>query len=106
MKLSESEAHFVTKWQRLQRSWHWVRWFIAIPCGILITLAAWNLHRLLDLTVGQSGDSVAIAWFAPFVWLTLLAPSAWLGYILGRWRGDIKTGLLLRLISEHEDKGN
>ncbi len=106
MKLSESEARFVRKWQRQQRSWQWVRWLNVVPCVVLIILAAWNLHRLLDLTGGQSGDSAAIAWFAPFAWLALLAPSAWLGYILGRWRGDIKTGLLLRLVSEHEDKGN
>ena len=106
MKLSESEARCVAKWERQERSWHWVRWVNVVPCVILIPLGAWNLHRLLDLTSDESGPAGAIAWFAPFVWLALLAPSAWLGYILGRWRGDMRTRLLLRLITEHEDEGN
>ena len=102
MKLSESEARCVAKWERQERSWRWVRWVNLVPCIILIALGAWNLHRLLDLTSDESG--AAIAWFAPFVWLALLAPSAWLGYVLGRWRGDMRTRLLLRLIAEHEER--
>jgi len=107
MKLSESEVRFVTKWQRQQRSWAWVRWLNLVFSTILIVLAAWNLHRLLGLADDRAGGgSGALGWFAPFAWFTLLAPSAWLGYTLGHWRGDIKTGLLLRLITEHEGKSN
>jgi hypothetical protein len=102
MRLSESEARFVSKWQQQRRSWRWVRWVNLISSSILIVLAAWNLHRLLDLTRDGGGDTAAIGWFAPFAWLTLLAPSCWLGYTLGHWRGDIRTELLLRLIAEHE----
>jgi hypothetical protein len=67
MKLSASEARFVSKWQRQQRSWCWVRWFNVIPCVILIVFAAWNLHRLLDLMDDRNGNISAIAWLAPFL---------------------------------------
>lgn len=106
MKLSESEARFITKWQRQERRWPWVRWLTMACCVFLIVVSGWNLHRLLVLMDDGSGGSGAVAWFAPFAWLTLLAPSGWLGYVLGRWRGDIKTALLLRLIAEHEGKDN
>jgi hypothetical protein len=102
MNLSDTERRFVRRWEKYQRWWPWTRWFCLTGSVVLIVAWAVLLHRLISLPLDSSRDAAAMAWFAPMCWMCQFMSSAWLGITLAHWRGDLKTRLLLTLISHHD----
>jgi hypothetical protein len=99
MTLSESERRFLRKEEQRERSWRWFRWLALLGSALGVAVTAFCMRRLLDL---MNDGGPALAWYAPFAWFTLIALSGLLGWTLSRWRGDLKTRLLTRLIREHD----
>ena len=100
MMLSEREREFLLKQERRERSWRSLRWLALFGSAVGLAVMLWNMRRLLDLMTDNGGS--AWAWFAPFAWFTLIVVGGVMGWTLSRWRGDVKTELLIRLIREHE----
>jgi hypothetical protein len=68
-------------------------------------LAGFISYQLLGpLQTEASRDVAALAWVTPAAWLFFI--QGCMGFVLAfsKWRGDYKLRLLLRLISEHENK--
>ena len=99
MTLSESERRFLRKEEQRELSWRWLRWLALIGSASGVAVSALCIHRLLDLMVD---GGPALAWYAPFAWFVLIAFGGLLGWTLSRWRGDLKTRLLTRLVREHD----
>ncbi len=102
MDLSDRERQYVRRWEKYQRWWPWTRWFCLIASVGLTVSWAVLVSRLISLPLDSASDAAAMAWIAPVCWIFLFTSSGWLGFTLGRWHGDLKTRLLLRLISDHD----
>ncbi len=102
MHLSDTELRFVRRREKYQRWWPRTRWFCLTASTVLLVVWAILLHRLISLPVDSTSDAAAIAWLSPIGWLCLFMSSGWLGLTLRHWRGDLKTRLLMRLISDNE----
>ena len=100
MTLTRPEREFLRREERRERSWRSFRWLALLGSALGLAVTLRNMRRLLDLMTDNGGS--AWAWFAPFAWFTLIVMSGLLGWTLSRWRGDVKTALLVRLIREHE----
>ncbi len=98
MKLSEQELRWLRLWEKRERQWPMTRWLglligiVSAGCGILI------FHGVLVGDFPEWGSLL----FVPFVFFGMAG--VWFGLVLSNWHGNVKLGLLLRLIREHEDK--
>jgi len=68
-------------------------------------LAGFLSYALYDsVRPDVSGDVAALAWITPAVWVLFLHGCMAVVWAFSKWRGDYRLRLLLRLISEHQNK--
>ena len=108
MDLSAREHRAVKRLLRVQRQWPWLRWVVVV---VGLAMVGVGIHYQLEGIKGvrdyppQMGVPVIA-----FQWAVLAGRSYllfWLGFwiigwVIGRWNGDARDTLLLRLLEEHQ----
>jgi hypothetical protein len=105
MKLSEHEAREVRRWQQQEQWWRRMRWVLLIASA-LFALSFGVVTCWIISTSYEAGPDplmqLVVAWGSPLCWLCLFVSVHRFWWTLANWPGDLKTHLLLKLLSDHE----
>ena len=72
---------------------------VAVTAGAAVASSIFLIWLLVMAT--DETMLLAIAWFAPFLWLVFLVATYYFGYTLANWHGHIEMRLLLKLLDQN-----